>query len=116
MNIEQLRTFCLSFKGTTEGFPFDNNTLVFKVMGKLFALVDVDDFQSINLKCEAGKAIELRESYSGITPGYHMNKSLWNTVLINADVSDEMIFALIEHSYDQVVSKLTKKLQNELQG
>jgi predicted DNA-binding protein (MmcQ/YjbR family) len=116
MNIEELRSYCLSFKGTTEGFPFDQKTLVFKVMGKMFALIDVDDFDSINLKCDTEKAVVLRETYEGITPGFHMNKSYWNTVKLNNDVSDKLIYELIEHSYQQVVLKLTKKLQNELQS
>lgn len=116
MNIEELRTHCLSYKGTTEGFPFDQSTLVFKVMGKMFALIDVDTFDSISLKCDPEKAVLLRELHEGITPGFHMNKSLWNTVKINQDVSDKLILELIDHSYQQVVLKLTKKLQNELQG
>lgn len=116
MNIEELRSYCLSLKGTSEGFPFDQKTLVFKVMGKMFALLDVDSFNSINLKCDPENAVLLREQYEGITPGFHMNKSLWNTVKINQDVSDKLIYELIDHSYQQVVLKLTKKLQNELQG
>lgn len=116
MNIEELRTYCLNLKGTSEGFPFDQKTLVFKVMGKMFALIDVDDFESINLKCDPEKAVSLREMHAGITPGFHMNKSLWNTVSINEDVSDKLIYELIDHSYQQVVLKLTKKLQNELQS
>jgi predicted DNA-binding protein (MmcQ/YjbR family) len=116
MNIEELRSYCLSLKGTSEGFPFDQKTLVFKVMGKMFALLDVDSFSSINLKCDPERAVLLRELHEGITPGFHMNKSFWNTVKINNDVSDKLIYELIEHSYQQVVLKLTKKLQNELQG
>lgn len=116
MNIEDLRTYCLNFKSSTEGFPFDQSTLVFKVLGKMFALVDVDSFESVNLKCDPEKAIHLREQFEGITPGFHMNKSLWNTVKINQDVSDKLIFELIDHSYQQVVSKLPKKLRDELQS
>jgi predicted DNA-binding protein (MmcQ/YjbR family) len=116
MNIEAVRSYCLNLKGTTEGFPFDQKTLVFKVMGKMFALLDVDNFVSINLKCDPEKAVSLREMYVGVTPGFHMNKSLWNTVRINEDVSDKLIYELIVHSYQQVVLKLKKKLQNELQG
>lgn len=75
MNIQEFRDFCLSFKEVTEEFPFDNNTLVFKVMGKMFALCDVDEFESTNLKCDPTIAIQLREEYPGIViPGYHMNK------------------------------------------
>ncbi len=116
MNIEELRSYCLNMKGTSEGFPFDQKTLVFKVMAKMFALIDVDDFESINLKCDPEKAVLLREMHTGITPGFHMNKTLWNTVRINEDISDKLIYELIDHSYQQVVLKLTKKLQNELQG
>lgn len=116
MNIEELRAYCLNLRGTSEGFPFDQKTLVFKVMGKMFALIDVDDFESINLKCDPEKSTFLREMYSGITPGFHMNKSLWNTVRINEDVSEKLVYELIGHSYQQVVLKLTKKLRNELQG
>ncbi len=114
MNIEEYRDFCLSKPGVTEGFPFDNKTLVFKVMEKMFALTDVDNFISINLKCNPEKAIELREEYDGIYPGHHMSKKHWNTVKVNEDVSDDFIYKLINHSYELVVSKLTKKLKEEL--
>ncbi|MFY9241877.1 MAG: MmcQ/YjbR family DNA-binding protein [Polaribacter sp.] len=119
MNIEQLRDFCMAKKGVTEHFPFDNVTLVFKVMNKMFALTGLDSWekgeQKINLKCDQDKAIELREEFEGINPGWHMNKKLWNTVTLNsADVSDDLIKKLINHSYDLVVKGLTKKAQNEL--
>lgn len=74
MNIEAYRDFCLSLKGATEEFPFDNRTLVFKVQNKIFALLDIESFKQINLKCDPEKAIELREQFEGIIPGYHMNK------------------------------------------
>ena len=115
MNIEDLRTYCLQLKGTSEGFPFDQKTLVFKVMGKMFALVDIEIFDSVNLKCETEKAVELREKFAGITPGFHMNKSYWNTVKLNEDVSDLLVYELIDHSYQQVILKLPKKIQRELQ-
>jgi predicted DNA-binding protein (MmcQ/YjbR family) len=119
MHIEQFRDFCLSKKGVTEHFPFDEVTLVFKVMGKMFALAGLDDWekgnQKINLKCNPEWALELREEYEGINPGWHMNKNLWNTVALNsADVPDELAIKLINHSYDEVVKGLTKKLQKEL--
>ena len=79
MNIEEYREYCIGKPGVTEGFPFDLNTLVFKVMGKMFALTNVDLFVSINLKCDPDYAIELREQYEGIKPGYHMSKKHWNT-------------------------------------
>jgi predicted DNA-binding protein (MmcQ/YjbR family) len=114
MHIEQLRDFCIAKKGVTEHFPFDNVTLVFKVMNKIFALVGLDSWekgeQKINLKCNPEKAEELRGEYEGITAGWHMNKKHWNTVLINsADVSNALVRELINHSYDLVVSGLTKK-------
>lgn len=114
MNIEEYRTYCISKPGVTEGFPFDEKTLVFKVMGKMFALTDVDNFESVNLKCDPEKAIELREEHEDIYPGYHMSKKHWNTVKVNEGVSDDFIYSLINDSYDLVVSKLTKKLKEEL--
>lgn len=117
MDIETFRDYCLSKKGVTECFPFDENTLVFKVIDKVFALVDVDEFVSANLKCNPEWAIELREQYHGITGGYHMNKKHWNTVETNGSVPDKLFFELIDHSYNLVVAKLTgksKKLFAEL--
>lgn len=115
MNIEDYRTYCLSKKGVTEGFPFDNKALVFKVMGKIFALTDIDNFESVNLKCNPEKAIELRASYASIKPGYHMNKKHWNTVSCNQDVADTLFYELINHSYELVCQSLTKKQQIELE-
>ena len=97
MNIEEIREYCLSKKGVTEGFPFDETTLVFKVMGKMFALTDLVDNLSINLKCDPERAIELREQHPAIIPGYHMNKALWNTVLIDGSLSRDFIYRLIDH-------------------
>ncbi|WP_405608186.1 MmcQ/YjbR family DNA-binding protein [Polaribacter sp. Asnod1-A03] len=119
MNIEQLRDFCLTKKGVTEHFPFDESTLVFKVMNKMFLLTGLTNWEKgeskVNLKCNPEKAIELREIYEGIYPGFHMNKKHWNTVLLNSsDVSDDLARELINHSYDLVVKGLTKKLQAEL--
>lgn len=120
MHIEQLRDFCIAKKGVTEHFPFDNVTLVFKVMNKMFALTGLDSWekgeQKINLKCDPEKAEELRGEFEGINPGWHMNKRLWNTVTINnSDVPDDLVFELISHSYDLVVRGLTKKVQKELE-
>jgi predicted DNA-binding protein (MmcQ/YjbR family) len=103
----------LQKRGVTEGFPFDENTLVFKVFGKMFALMDVDVFDSLNLKCTPEKAVELRESFQGVQPGYHMNKKHWNTVLTNDDVSDTLLFELIDHSYELVYASLPKKIRDE---
>ncbi len=114
LNIEVYTNYCQSLKGVTESFPFDAKTLVFKVCGKMFALCDVEDFDGVNLKCDPEKAIELREQFEGINPGYHMNKKHWNTVSTNADVSDSMVFELTKDSYDLVFSSLPKKVRENL--
>ena len=114
MNIETYRDYCLSKKGVTESFPFDNKTLVFKVMGKMFALTNVELFELINLKCNPERAIELRENYSWIIPGYHMSKKHWNSILTEEATDDALIFELIDHSYSLIVESLTKKLKEEL--
>jgi predicted DNA-binding protein (MmcQ/YjbR family) len=102
MNIETLREYCISKKGADESFPFGVDTLVFKVKGKIFALVNLNSELSINLKCEPAFAIELRERYSSVTAGYHMNKKHWNTVLLDGSVPDKEIQTWIDHSYDLV--------------
>jgi predicted DNA-binding protein (MmcQ/YjbR family) len=116
MDIIELRTYCLSKKGAEECFPFDEVTLVFKVMGKIFALLPLDEpiNQSINLKCDPELAMELRERYSCVNPGYHMNKTLWNTISLDNSVKDQLLKQWIDHSYDEVVKKLPKKAQIEL--
>lgn len=118
MNIQQLYEFCLSKKGVTEHFPFDEDTLVFKVGGKMFALTSLSNWENeqaaINLKCDPERALELRAQYEAINPGWHMSKVHWNTVHFNSDVSDKMICELINHSYDLVFKSLTKKMQLEL--
>ena len=115
MNIEEYREYCISKKGVTEEFPFDKSTLVFKVMGKMFALTSVDNFDSVNLKCEPEVAIQLREQYNGVIPGYHMNKKHWNTVSVLGDVTDTLLKKWIDHSYELVVKGLTKRLKLELE-
>ncbi|MDF1671963.1 MAG: MmcQ/YjbR family DNA-binding protein [Vicingaceae bacterium] len=114
MNIEEYRDYCITKKGVTEAFPFDETTLVFKVMGKMFALTGVDSFDYINLKCDPENAVELREQYNAVKPGFHMSKKHWNSVYLNYDVSNRMIYDLIDDSYQLVVNSLTKKLQAEL--
>lgn len=117
MNIEAFREYCLSKKGVTEEFPFDESTLVFKVMGKMFALTGLDRMPfSVNLKCDPDRAIELREYHSEITPGYHMSKKHWNTVNFSGSLPTNIILELINHSYDLVVSGLTKKVKQELEN
>ena len=116
MHITQLRDFCLSKKGVTEHFPFDNVTLVFKVMNKIFVLLRIDKWeqgaQCVNLKCDPEKAEELGEFYEGVQPGWHSNKKHWNTVTLNSkDISQNLAVTLINHSYDMVVKGLTKKTQ-----
>jgi predicted DNA-binding protein (MmcQ/YjbR family) len=109
MNIEEFRNYCLAKKGTSDGFPFDKTTLVIKVMNKMFALTDIDDEFSINIKCEPENAVELREKYSAVKPGYHMNKALWNTILIDGSIPDKLLYKWIDDSYNLIVDKLTKK-------
>jgi predicted DNA-binding protein (MmcQ/YjbR family) len=108
MDIEQFREYCLSKKGTTECFPFDETTLVFKVAGKMYALSSLDGEPSVNLKCDPEKAIELRDRYSAVLPAYHMSKVHWNTVLLNGSIPEKYIKEWIDESYNLVVSKLTK--------
>lgn len=116
MNIESYREYCIAKPGVTEGFPFGEQTLVFKVMGKMFALADVDEFMSINLKCDPEMAVELRERYEDtVLPGYHMNKKHWNTVMVDGSFNDQELKKWIDHSYALVVSTLPKKLKEELQ-
>lgn len=114
MNIEEFRDFCLSLPTTTEGFPFDEKVLVFKVCNKMFAATNVDDFKSINLKCAPEKAIELREQYPAVQPGYHMNKKHWNTIEMDGSISTKILQEWIRDSYDLVVAGLPKKVREEL--
>ena len=118
MDIQQYYEFCLSKKGVTEHFPFDEDTLVFKVGGKMFALSSLKEWEkgtpSLNLKCDPEWGAELRAEYESIQPGYHMSKVHWNTIAFNGDVSDKMMCELITHSYELVFKSLTKKIQNEI--
>ena len=117
MNIEELRNFCLSKKGVTEEFPFDEHTLVFKVMGKMFALTGLERSPAqVNLKCDPERSVALREEFDGlIYGGYHMNKKLWNTVEYTS-LAPDFVQELIDHSYELVVAKLPKKLRDELEA
>ena len=114
MDIEFFRNYCLSKPGTSEDTPFDENTLCFRVGNKIFALVDIDAFESVNLKCDPEKAIELRELHPAISPGYHMNKKHWNTVRFNEGIPDPLILELIDHSYKLIFNSLPKKVQQEI--
>lgn len=114
MNIEEYRNFCLSKSAVTEEFPFNEIALVFKVIGKMFALIDVEKFESISLKCDPERGAELREQYSGINYAYHFNKKHWIGVSTDGSVTDKLIYELIDHSYDMVVKKMPKKLREQL--
>ncbi len=114
MNIEELRNFCLSLKGTSEGFPFDEETLVFKVMGKMFCLTGLEGEFEVNLKNDPEKNIQLREEYPVVMPGYHMNKKHWNTVKIDGTLKTELVKNWVVESYELVVKGLTKKQKEEL--
>jgi len=114
MNIEELRDYCLSKKGVTECFPFDEVTLVFKVGGKIFALTNLDREPSVNLKCDPERAIDLREKYSSIIPGYHMNKTHWNTIYMNNSIPDKLMKEMIDLSYLLIVQSLSKSKRKDL--
>ncbi len=115
MNIEVFRSHCIAKKGVTESFPFDSSALVFKVMGKMFSIANIDDFQGFSAKCDPERAIALPEEYpDGIVPAYHMNKTHWNGIKINQGVPASLMFQLIDDSYDLVVAGLPKKLRAEL--
>lgn len=117
MHLDELREYCLSKKGVEECMPFGNDTLVFKVMGKMFLLSGIDsDPVEFNVKCLPEKAIELREKYSCVQPGYHMNKQHWNTIVCDHSVSDHLLKQWIDDSYQLVAGSLTKKLQAELKN
>lgn len=117
MNVEQFRDYCLSKKGVTESFPFDETTLVFKVVGKVFAICGLNKIPfAVNLKCDPEYAIELREAYSSIIAGFHMHKKHWNTVTPENQISDQFFLELVDHSYDMVVKGMTKKLRTELES
>ncbi|MGB0423207.1 MAG: MmcQ/YjbR family DNA-binding protein [Flavobacteriales bacterium] len=108
MNIEEFRDYCLNKFDVSEEFPFGPDVLVFKVAGKMFALTNVDSYVSVNLKCKPEWAIELREEYMSIAPGYHMNKKHWNTIEVHGDVGTPLLHKLIDHSYELVVKGLPK--------
>lgn len=114
MNIELLREHCVSKPAVTEEFPFDNDTLVFKVAGKMFALTSLSEPVSVNLKCDPEKVEELRQTYDAVNPGFHMNKTHWNTVHFNEDVNDTLLLSMVNDSYNLVVKGLPKKVRDQL--
>jgi len=118
MTITDFYDYCLAKKGVTEHFPFDEDTLVFKVGGKIFALSSLSNWEkneaAMNLKCDQERAVELREEYEGIQPGFHMSKVHWNTVTVNSDVPLKLLHELIDHSYELVFNSLTKKVRESI--
>jgi len=114
MNIEEVRDFCLGFPGVTESFPFDETTLVFKVMGKMFCMLSLEGNHALNLKNRPEKIIELREQYSAVLPGYHMNKNHWMVVALDAGLAGSQVRQWISESYGLVVQGLTGKMKEEL--
>lgn len=115
MDIVSLREFCISLPHVEESFPFDENTLVFKVGGKIFLLVDIESNPlSFNVKCNPELAIELREKYTHVKPGYHMNKKHWNTIEMHPSLSDKLAFNWVQHSYELVFQSLPKKQRETL--
>ncbi len=115
MNIEDIRKYCLALPGTSEDMPFDEDTLVFKVKGKMFLLTNLEGDLSINIKCDPERIPELREKYTAVLPGYHMNKKHWNTVMIDGSIRDGLIYKWIDDSYDLIVEKLPRKIRNEFE-
>jgi predicted DNA-binding protein (MmcQ/YjbR family) len=116
LNIEELRDHCLAKPSVTEGFPFGEDTLVFKVAGKIFLLTGLEQGDRFNVKCDPELAVELRERYTEVQPGYHMNKKMWNTVFMNGSLTRKQLLDMVDHSYNQVIKSLPKKTQAEIAG
>jgi predicted DNA-binding protein (MmcQ/YjbR family) len=115
MDIETIREYCLAKKEVEESFPFGETTLVFKVKGKIFLLAGLDNpVLQFNVKCDPERAIEWREQYASVQPGYHMNKKLWNTVIVDGSIPGRILREMIDDSYGLVVQSLPKKLRDEL--
>lgn len=115
MNIEEFRDFCLGLSGTEESFPFGEDTLVFKIGGKIYALTSLSKIPfSVNLKCNPEKALELRESFVGVKPGFHMNKKHWNTVRFDGDIPQHLLEEWVVDSYQLVKQGLPQKIKNQL--
>ena len=109
MNVEEIREYCLSLPLATEDFPFDESILAFRVLGKVFAMIDLDDTKWFVLKCDADYAVALREENAEIKPAWHMNKRYWNQIDIYGGLSDCFIRSIIDHSYSEVVKKMPRK-------
>jgi predicted DNA-binding protein (MmcQ/YjbR family) len=114
VNIEDLRDYCLQKPGATESFPFGEDTLVFKVGGKIFLLTGLEDGNRFNAKCDPELAVELRERYTEVQPGYHMNKKMWNTVFMDGALTKKQLIEMIDHSYELIVKSLPKKTQDDI--
>jgi len=114
MDLESFQQHCMNKPGVSEEFPFDADTLVYKVRGKMFALTNLEPFERINLKCDPQKALELRANYSAVSPGFHMNKKHWNTIQLDGSLPDSQVREWINHSYELVVANLSKKEQENL--
>ncbi len=114
MDIEILRDYCLAKPCVTESTPFGPDPLVMKVCNKMFCLFSISNFVSANLKCDPAEAIELRDSYTAVKPGFHMNKKHWNTVDFNKDVPDDMVLQMVDSSYDLIVKSLPKKVRDAI--
>ena len=114
MDVEAIRAYCLTKNGVEEGFPFDDTTLVIKVGGKIFVLLNLEGDPSMNLKCDPDRAIDLREANPAIIPGYHMNKKHWNTIFIDGTISETIILSFIDESYNLIKNSLPKGVQREL--
>lgn len=112
MTLPFFREYCLSKPGSTEDTPFGADMLCFRVGGKIYALLDLELFEIVNLKCDPERAVELRERYEGISPGYHMNKKHWNTVKLDGSVPDPLLLELVDHSYNLVFNSLPKQIQS----
>lgn len=117
LTLQDIRKYCNSKKGVVEDFPFDFQTLVFKIGGKMFALTDIDSEElTLNLKCDPYVSLELRSRYSQITPGYHMNKKHWNSVIVDGSIPDKEILKLIDDSYNLVLKGLKKSIRAEIEN
>ena len=114
MNIEELRDYCLQKPGATEGFPFGEDTLVFKIAEKIFLLIGLTQANRFNVKCDPELAADLRERHPEVQPGYHMNKKMWNTVYMDGSLTRKQLCEMIDHSYREVVKSLPKKIQAEI--
>jgi predicted DNA-binding protein (MmcQ/YjbR family) len=114
LNLEELRDYCLKKPGATEGLPFGEDTLVFKVGGKIFLLAGIQTGNSFNAKCDPELAIELRERHTEVQPGYHMNKKMWNTVFMDGALTKKALTDVIDHSYELVFNGLAKKTRDQI--